>query len=298
MDLDFLRSFIVLADLESVTRAAEVLHISQPALSSALRRQEQELGKRLFKRVGGRLQLNREGEYFLNYARKTVAYLQSASRAMREYTDDRGTIRIGVTINTDTLLILLAAFRRRHPEITVELRSERTFSGDWRLTDLDMAVVRAPEARCENSIMIGSWERVFALFGRGHRLYDAGEVTFEDLAEEDFVFSALGSQDRRVEWVYDYCLAQGFVPRVAYLCEGYDGMLDVVANTGAVALAYNTMRQFRENLEGVRSVPVRTELGQPETILLEWRDDHVNPLTRILADFALEFRRNGREAYV
>jgi len=298
MDLDFLRSFIVLAELESVTQAAETLHISQPALSSALRKLEQELGARLFERTGGRLQLNEEGEYFLNYARKTVAYMDSASLALRDYARKRGTIRIGVTLNTDTLLILLAAFRRRYPEITIELRNERSLPGDWRLTDLDMAVVRAPEARGGNSVVIGTWTRVFALIGEGHRLYDREEVTFEDLAEEDFAFSAVGSQERRIEWIYDYCLQQGFTPRVAYLCEGYDGMLDAVANTGAVALAYNTMRQFRENLKGIRSVPVRTEMEQPENILLEWREDHVNPLTGLLADFALEFRRRGREAYI
>ena len=205
---------------------------------------------------------------------------------------------MGVAYNTDTLLILLAAFHKEHPGIRVELRNERFLPEDWVHTDLDMAVVRASGERDENSVRIGRWTHLFVLVRDGHPLCSREEVDITELSEERFVFSSVGSDRRRIEWVYDYCVRQGFRPRVSYLCEGFDGKLELVANTDAVALVHNTLRGFREGMRGIRAIPVRVESQIGQVIELRWRSEPINPLANKLADFAREFDRRGRDAYI
>lgn len=68
MESTHLLYFKAIAEAESLTQAANTLHISQPALSKSLANLEKELGRSLFNRVGGRLYLNRDGQALLEYA--------------------------------------------------------------------------------------------------------------------------------------------------------------------------------------------------------------------------------------
>ena len=82
MELLHLKYFQTIARLESVTQAAEELHISQPALSKILARLEHELGRSLFDRRNRQLHLNAAGQVFLRHVQRVFRELQEAEQAL------------------------------------------------------------------------------------------------------------------------------------------------------------------------------------------------------------------------
>lgn len=120
MRVDELRHFLELVKQENVTRAAEVLHLTQPALSRSLSRLETELGTELFDRDGRRLRVNRIGELFVPHAARVVSEIDDAQnriQAMRA--PDRGVVSIAFVTTFGSWLVprLLKSYRELFPAV-------------------------------------------------------------------------------------------------------------------------------------------------------------------------------------
>ena len=122
MELYWLKYFQTIARIGSVSRAAEQIHISQPALSKTLSQLEEELGVRLFDRVGRNIVLNRYGESFLKNTNEILNRLENARMELERIKMD-SVRRLVVCINTGNKYISnrLLDFINHHPEIRVEL---------------------------------------------------------------------------------------------------------------------------------------------------------------------------------
>src|SRR5262245_41191793 len=135
MELRHLRYFVSVAERASVSRAAEDVHVSQPALSRQIRDLEAELGVRLFDRVGRRVELTAEGDDLLRHSRDVLARAQSVRERARALGGGAvGVLRVGATPQTTQSILagFLARHRRLHPGIEVQLTEE----GGVRLLDL------------------------------------------------------------------------------------------------------------------------------------------------------------------
>ncbi|MCJ2177478.1 LysR family transcriptional regulator [Novosphingobium album (ex Hu et al. 2023)] len=124
MTLEQLRIFVAVAEREHVTRAAEVLNVTQSAASGAIAALEARHGVRLFDRVGRRIELTDAGRMFLEEARAVLARAASAELALAEYGGlQRGTLRLvaSQTIAGYWLPERLTAFHRRYPGIELSV---------------------------------------------------------------------------------------------------------------------------------------------------------------------------------
>jgi len=128
-----LRAFCQIVRLGSISRAAEALYISQPAVTLQLKSLEQALGVKLLERAGRRLAPTREGEALYELARPLVDGLDALPETFRQQVQgmDAGTLDIAAN-STSTLYLLpriIAPFRRRHPEVKLTLHSALTADG-------------------------------------------------------------------------------------------------------------------------------------------------------------------------
>ena len=80
VELNQLRCFRLVAEMENISRAAKLLHISQPSLSQTIRRVEQEIGFPLFHREGKRIELNRAGQFLLDRIEKYYDHYSPISK--------------------------------------------------------------------------------------------------------------------------------------------------------------------------------------------------------------------------
>src|SRR5260370_17172981 len=129
MELHQLRYFCAVAETGSFSRAAEQTHVSQPSLSQQIRKLEDELGARLFDRLGRAVRLTELGRTFLPRARSVLRELEAArSDVVERKTSISGPLSVGVipTVAPYLLPPILAAFTRKYPLARVSVVEEIT----------------------------------------------------------------------------------------------------------------------------------------------------------------------------
>src|SRR5687768_5263493 len=146
MELRHLRYFAAVAGKLNFSRAADELHVAQPAISQQVRMLERELGVQLFDRVGGKVTLTKAGEALLPHALRILAAVETARHEVNELgTLTRGTASLGAppTVSGNLLPAALSRFKRVFPGLEVTLRE----AGTERLLklvdggELDLAIV-------------------------------------------------------------------------------------------------------------------------------------------------------------
>lgn len=122
LDLDAVKAFVLTADLQSFTRAAEALDSTQSAVSIKLRRLEAHLGRRLLERTPRRVRLSAEGAAFLQPARELIG---AHERAMAAFDGERRRLTIGIShqLVSAELPGLLRRLNEHDPALSVELRA-------------------------------------------------------------------------------------------------------------------------------------------------------------------------------
>lgn len=124
-----LKVFRTVADEASFRRAAERLHLSQPAVSQQIRTLEEEAGASLFDRGHGRVRLTEAGAVLLSYARKGARLAEEAMAALQQARGEAaGELRVGasMTVTQYVLPRLLGAFQRQHPRVQLHVQSGNT----------------------------------------------------------------------------------------------------------------------------------------------------------------------------
>jgi DNA-binding transcriptional LysR family regulator len=193
MDLDLrkLRYFVAVADRLHFGRAAEELHIAQPALSRQIRALEQDLGASLFTR-------NRHGVVLTDAGRQLLAdsgpLLASADAVRRRVTvAAHGSRRLAVGFRTGIPVIPAAqAFEARHPDVVVDVQRIEWDDQAPMLLDgrIDVGYVRLPIDETGLRVIPLYTEPLMVVLPAGHRLAGKEEVTEADLAGEPLVWHA------------------------------------------------------------------------------------------------------------
>jgi DNA-binding transcriptional LysR family regulator len=124
MEFDQLKGFYQVAKLKSFTEAAQKLYLTQPAISLQVKALEEELGEKLFERVGRRIKLTHAGEILFRLAEEIVGKLDEVRSVMEElHTLERGRFVLGTSDTTSLYFIpdLVKEFSRAHPNIELLL---------------------------------------------------------------------------------------------------------------------------------------------------------------------------------
>lgn len=206
MELTPLRYFRVMARVGHMTRAAEELGVTQPALSAMLRKLEEEVGAELFHRTGRGVELSEAGRIFLTHADQAVREADSGVAAVRALLGlEHGALRVGggATATTYVLPGVLSCFRREHPGLRFFIReggssavAEAVLEGELDLGIVTMPVT-TPGADDLAVTRLASDELVL-IVPPGHRLSRQRTFRWHDLDGETVVAFEAGSAVRRL----------------------------------------------------------------------------------------------------
>ena len=217
--LDELEWFVVLAETEHMTRAAEKLSLAQPTLSRALGRLERRAGAPLFDRVHRRLRLNPFGEIMLEHARRGLAELSAAEERISTLRDpEHGTIRLAFlhSIAAGLTPEVLRAHRAHAPGVTVELTQAvgHEIIEHVRAGRVDLGLT-APRPDDDELAWTGLHRQQLCLaVPAGHRLAGRDEVALVEAADEPFMMLRRPIGFRRI--TDDLCARAGFSPQPAF----------------------------------------------------------------------------------
>lgn len=215
MDLAQLRAFIAVVDAGGVSRAAETIHLSQPALSRQLQMLEGSLGVSLFSREQRRMRLTSAGEDLLRRARGLVADAEAfVERAKELQSGSVGLLRLGATPPTIEALLapFLIGWSKRHPGIELHIIEDGGSSLAERLDcgDVHIAYVPAGDPRFHYKLLYPI--HVVAALPQSHALARSRclEITRLDGLPLLALRSGFGSRD----WFDKACHDAGFRPRM------------------------------------------------------------------------------------
>ncbi len=293
-----LRLVKTVADERSITKAATVLGMTQPALTRQLRRVEDNLGGPLFQRsrVGveqtplGRLVVGRA-----NAVLSVIDSLQSGRNGESTLTAP-AQVRIGVKFG-NALVGLIRGLRSVVPSTEIVTESETRIDGLldlMRSNRLDFAVIHefvGHEIRLDSRLLyrpVGC-EPAFVLLAADHPLADRDEIQLSDLAEEKWLLSPL-DVDREADCMSRICYEAGFSPKIGhYLSDGLG--VELIRAGEAIALSTPTNRDSGMVLKPLVGNPM-----QVRRLLLVDRDnpfvEHLDKLARFTADFLTETLEN------
>jgi LysR family transcriptional regulator for metE and metH len=222
----------------SLTAAAEQLHLTQSALSHAVRKLEDQLGVALWTREGRRLHPTQAGEYLLSVADRLLPQVTHAEARLRQFAQgERGTLRIGIECHPcyQWLLKVVSPYLAAWPDVDVDVKQAFQFGGIGALFGHEIDLLVTPDPLFRKGLVfepVLDYEQVLAV-GPGHPLRGAAFVEPQALADETLISYPVAID--RLDIYTQFLLPAGVRPKRHKPIETTDIMLQMVASGRGVA---------------------------------------------------------------
>ncbi|MGW2628966.1 LysR family transcriptional regulator [Streptomyces chattanoogensis] len=276
VELRHLRALAAIGDEGTITDAARVLGISQPALSRALDQLETRLGTRLVERTTRSLALTEAGQRLWQHAHRILRQMDDA---LRDVAGGPRPLRIGFAWASfrQHTVPLLRAWRQAHPDTPVQMHRRDDPESALYRGEVDAALVRTtPTAGGSLNSAELYRERRLAAVPENHPLADGDTVTPADLADQPVVLCATAATTRAGLWPDD---SRPHTFEVANV----DEWLTVIATGDAVGVTAEGTGHSHPH-PGIRYLPL-TDVP-PVTVRLIWPRPPTHPATRSFCDHA------------
>lgn len=221
MNIHHLRSVAVLAEKLNFTRAAEELHIVQPALSRQIKQIEEVLGVSLFKRNKRNVELTAAGQYFVQESEKLVAQFDLiAQRTGQIGRGEAGEVRIGFTHSMMQTILpnMLKAINKQLPGLKSILREMNNHDQYYALQhgQLELGFATNPLVPTELKSKVLHVDTFVVLLPHDHSICEKTYQDFSVFEQEEFIFPSLTDGPNYVNIVESICLDAGFKPKVVH----------------------------------------------------------------------------------
>jgi DNA-binding transcriptional LysR family regulator len=286
-DLRRLQYFVAVARERNFTRAAERLHVAQPALSRQVRLLEQELGVELLHRTTHEFELTEAGEFLLERGPALLSAADELWRSVGTYaTGERGQVVVayGASASYETAPRLLHALAESHPgiEIATSVKSVAEIVAGLGDGSIDLGLVRCPSQEVGFETRTIRREHQGIVLRRDHRLASRDAVTFAEMADETLLLHPRAANPGHYDAVLGLCREHDVEPRVLLRTLSFDLTYGPILRDEAVAIVGESSRvDLPEELRWLPLSPsVRFDVG------LVTRSHHRSPAVDRMLDAA------------
>ena len=222
----------------SLTAAANVLCLTQSALSHTVKKMEQQLGTAVWDREGRNLRLTQAGQYLLALANRVLPQMEHAEERMKQYAQgQRGTLRIGMECHPcyQWLLKVVSPYLAQWPDVDVDVKQKFQFGGIGALFGYDIDILVTPDPLRRPGLQfepVFDYEQVLVV-GCKHRLAQLPFIPPEALADE--VLITYPVEIDRLDIYNQFLMPANVTPKRHKVIETTDIMLQMVASGRGVA---------------------------------------------------------------
>ncbi|WP_438390043.1 LysR family transcriptional regulator [Caballeronia sp. DA-9] len=259
----------------SLTAAANVLCLTQSALSHTVKKMEQQLGTAVWSRDGRNLRLTQAGQYLLALANRVLPQMEHAEERMKQFAlGQRGTLRIGMECHPcyQWLLKVVSPYLARWPDVDVDVKQKFQFGGIGALFGYDIDILVTPDPLRKPGLRfepVFDYEQVLVV-GRQHRLAGAPFILADELADE--VLITYPVETDRLDIYNQFLMPANVVPKRHKVIETTDIMLQMVASgRGVAALPRWLVEEYADKVAvsavrlGAKGIAKQIFLGVRET---------------------------------
>ena len=236
----------------SLTAAANVLHVTQSALSHTMRKLEQQLGTEIWRREGRSLQLTQAGQYLLAVANRVLPQLDLAEERLSQFAQgERGALRIGMECHPcyQWLLKIVSPYLSAWPDVDVDVKQKFQFGGIGALFGYEIDLLVTPDPLYKPGLSfepVFDYEQVLVL-ASDHPLAQLEYFEPHHLDREVLITYPVDRE--RLDIYNQFLLPAGIAPRRHKTIETTDIMLQMVASgRGVTALPRWLVQEYAEKM--------------------------------------------------
>ena len=285
-----LHYFITVADQGSLGKAAEVLHIAQPALTRQIRMLEDDIGTQLMERTTRGMALTAAGKAYYARALKLLADAAAAKmQAIHTAQGDQGLLRIGfseIYAWHPHVLEALRSYRASSPDVTFTIEAKLSGVVTQRVLEghLDLALAYAGELGRDNPLVSKHWmtDTYLLAVHESSALAKRPPKKLAELAKEDFIFFRRDQSPLLHDMMIHHFRERNFSPRITQEATSHNTALGLAAaGLGCTVIPRSIADQRLP--QGVRLVAV-PDLNVQMPVHLIWRRDHNTPVIQRFSD--------------
>ncbi|MCQ6279017.1 LysR family transcriptional regulator [Bacillus sp. EB600] len=289
MEWNQLEYFQTVARVQHMTHAAEILSISQPALSRSIARLEAELGVPLFERRGRSIILNHYGQLFLNRVNRMIKEFQEGKQELKDLLDpEYGVVSLGFlhTLGPEIIPNLIGAFRSHYPKMKFQLNQNNSYMliKQIELGEFDLCLITPPETKLEVQ-WVKLWsEELFVIVPAGHPLEHRESIMLDEIRDESFILVKKRNALRQI--TDQLFLKADIVPRIVF--EGEE--LHTIAGLVASGLGVSIIPDIKD-LDRSKIARIRVRWPKCERAIgIAWVEGrYLSPAVKQFKEFVIDY---------
>src|SRR5699024_10147804 len=250
MDIRQLKYFTTLVDEQTYTKAASALHISQPSLSAAIKKLEEEVGLILIDRSKRQLQITREGQILYQESRKLLHHYEHVSFEM-DRLKQQGPLELSIGLIESSMFFIpniLTHFKQEYHEVRISLLETLSLTDVMKALnnfDIHLAITNQYIHQEDIETIPIYEENLVALIPPGHTLNQRETLHIHDLEEENFIGCKEGFQT----WqdIPNACSKSGVKPNIQFEIERFETGCSLVEDgLGITVVPENYVRYSKQ----------------------------------------------------
>ena len=270
MRFEQIQYFLAIVETGNFSRAAEQLLISQPSLSSAIRKLEKELGVILFERGGRQTQLTTPGKVFLEKAQKILEDYEQLRYQLRDF-KEQPTLRLGLisTLRLACISPLIRSFREQYPDVILELRSSHFEElNSWLINrEIDLIITALLEEKPNPKTTFPLFHQQLQLAVPEHHPFTQQElIHLSDLNHQPYIERINCEFWRACPDLYS---SAGVVPNIIYRADCEEWVISLIQAGWGMSVM-----PIWQNLSGIVYCPV-AGVNLNRTIGLKWNEPDI-----------------------
>jgi len=287
MEFYQLQSAIAIANTKNFTKAAELVNVSQSALSQQIAKLESELGIQLFDRSGKAITLLPAGEEFIKCAERIVNDYELTVRVMDAYKHNKmGSIRIGgfPIISCYHLVEVITGFMAQYPDIktSYEEAEDMELLENLKTGAIDACFLSSMDFEGQKlkhyDLM---YDSIVAVLDESHPLANRTSLALKELKNEQFILSS--DISNHYYDVVNACVKEGFELNLAFSCRDVATMFSFIKQKAGITLLSRCVAEDRAG-EGLVIIPVKPMITRK--VVLAARDNYeINPAINTFVDY-------------
>lgn len=290
MELSQVKYFIIAAQTQNLSKAAQILNITQSALSKSISILEDELGVLLFDRSGKRITINKNGKIFLEHAMNSVQELESAVTAVKSRVE-RPALYLGLFHHSEKFMKCLKDFSALNPNVMIHLDYLEIASFRINTNDHDMLLFpQIPLFREYRADAIYSDPYLLAVH-KSNLLSLKPGVFLSDLAEQNMIFIRFG--DNLFDLPYHLCINMEIGLNNSVFTNSFEIQRWLISNNHGVGFVPRGGSDSYANDPNIALMPVMDQGFSQEIMIGFKKDKHISAIGRQFAAFVQGYCFDG-----
>ena len=283
MNLQQLQYFKVIAETKNFTTASNILLVSQPALSKAIAKLEEELNVPLFEREGRNIKITKYGEVFLKYAESALNDIERGIEKIQDMKDSNDrVISIASTycIGSTIIPFLISNFLNSHMQTKFNFNNESTdeILKDLKYGKIDLGFfddIKRINDYPEIEVSLVKKEEYVLIVPKNHYLSNKEEVYLEELKEENFIVYNTRDNEKKIS----YAELIGYTPKISVEPTEASMLASLVSAGAGISVVVNTPMI---NTNKISKIRIKDDIGYKK-IYMGWNKDGY--ISRVAEEF-------------